>query len=158
MSDTAMSTAHTHRTAVFRVSFSAFAWINFRHPPVAGLGLRPALTCLMHKQPTVQTLGEAIERWLRLQLSGSADWDQSLLLQTIGVEAPSQRLQALHHVLRRSPELAAREAHVGLREQLRLSLELVGQRHALVGPRAVTPAAQFRCCRAMRRRGRPTRH
>jgi len=121
-------------------------------------GLVARIECLMHKQPNVQTLGEAIERWLRLQLNDTADWDQSLLLQAIAVEAPSQRLQVLHHVLRRSPDLAAKAAGIGLPEQLRLSLELVGQPLALTGPQAVASTAQFGRCRAMRRHRRPTRH
>ena len=112
----------------------------------------------MHKQPNVQTLGEAIERWLRLQLNDTADWDQSLLLQAIGVEAPAQRLQAVHSVLRRSPDLAARVAPMGLPEQLRLSLELIGQRHALAGPRRVAATAHLGRCRAMRRHARHRSH
>jgi hypothetical protein len=111
----------------------------------------------MHKQPNVQTVGEVIESWLRLQLSGTADWDISIPLPAPGMGPPTQRLDALHHVLRRSPDLAAGAAGIGLSEQLRLTLELVGQRHAVLGQRSVAPAAQLGRCRATRRRRRPTR-
>jgi hypothetical protein len=103
----------------------------------------------MNKQPNVDTVRKAIERWLRLQLSGTPDGDEATFLYAIGAEAPSRRLQALHHVLQRSPDLAAKAAQVGLPEQLRLSLELVGQ-PLESKRRPVAPTANFGRCRAIR--------
>jgi hypothetical protein len=102
-------------------------------------------------------LGEAIERWLRL--TGVASWDESTLLDDISVAPPPQRFHALHEVLRRRPDLAARAAHLELLEQLRLSLDLVGEPQAL-RPRAVViqPAANFAGCRAIRRNRRSAWH
>lgn len=104
----------------------------------------------MHKQTNVHMPGEAIERWLRLQLSGTPDGDGESYLYAIGAEAPRQRLQALHAVLQRSPDLAARAAQLGLIEQLRLSLELVRQPLPLKRLQ-VAPAATFGRCRAIHR-------
>jgi hypothetical protein len=109
----------------------------------------------MYKQPNVDNLSRAVARWLRIQLAGAAAQDESTLPDIVRFASSPERFHALNAVLRDDPDLVARSARIGLFEQLRLSVELVGAQpssrpHAL----AITPVVNSARCRAIHRNRR----
>jgi hypothetical protein len=116
---------------------------------------RGTIDSSMYKQPNVHDLSDAVARWLRIQLTGAAAQDESSLPDTVRFASSPERFHALGAVVRNDPELAARSACIGLFEQLRLSVELVGAQPSF-RPQAlsITPVANFARCRPIHRNRR----
>jgi hypothetical protein len=104
---------------------------------------------------TNNTASDAIERWLTIRLITTGGAGASEELATIKLHSPSERVRELYKVLARSPVLASRVECLPVADQLKLSMELIGNaQQGRPRTRTVTPMTTAAQCRE-HRRGRP---